>query len=84
MHAISGIFVSFCKTGSFRVQNCHFWSAKLPLLECKTGTFGTQNCHFWNAKVAVLEIEVICFGFYTEKFYGISGSHWERAFDVTV
>ena len=37
------------------LQNCHFWSAKLPLLECKTATFGVQNCHFWNAKRTVLE-----------------------------
>ena len=35
-----------CKTATFGVQNCHFWSAKLALLERKTGTFGMQNAPF--------------------------------------
>ena len=36
----------FSKTGTFALQNCHFWVAKLPLLGCKTATFGMQNWQF--------------------------------------
>ena len=44
-----------CTCQSVVLQNCHFWSAKLPLLECKTHHFGMQNAPFWNAKRTVLE-----------------------------
>ena len=36
----------FSKTATFALQNCHFWVAKLPLLECKTHRFGMQNAPF--------------------------------------
>ena len=29
------------------MQNCHFWNAKLALLECKTATFRKQGAPEW-------------------------------------
>ena len=54
--------IPFCKTGSFRTQNCQYWNAKLPVLERKTGSFRTQKWQFWNAKLAVLETGINCLG----------------------
>ena len=67
-HAYSVFYLKnnvICKTHRFRMQNCHFWNAKLPLLECKTATFRTQNAPFWNAKRTVLEITPVCLGMQT-------------------
>ena len=38
-----------------KLQNWHFYIAKLALLECKTHHFGMQNAPFWNAKRTILE-----------------------------
>ena len=44
-----------CKTATFALQNCHFWNAKLPLLERKTGSFRKRPNLLWNANSIQLD-----------------------------
>ena len=49
-HRFAKRTILHCKTGTFALQNWHFWNAKLAVLECKTGSFRILLVGMWMAE----------------------------------